>query len=254
MTNPIVHRQILPDVLKGAAVLLMIQVHLMELFAKQEIYDGFWGKVSLFLGGPPAAPVFMVVMGYFIAKSGSGTMPLVFRGFRLMVYGFLLNTGLNLNLFYHIFSGKMEVNPLPYLFGVDILFLAGLSIVLIGILRRVLHASVFLWLMLTLLVAAAGLFLPTGNIDENCQTYLLAFFYKETWWSYFPLFPWLAYPLAGYSFQLIEKQYINQVFTTRKLLLIGFAFLVPALIGFKYGFAITIDLPAYYHHALTYFL
>ena len=41
------------DLLKGLAVIFMIQVHIMELFAKQEIYDGIAGKISLFFGGPP---------------------------------------------------------------------------------------------------------------------------------------------------------------------------------------------------------
>ena len=61
-----VTRSFTADLLKGMAVLAMIQVHLMELFARQEVYDSLTGKISLFLGGIPAAPVFMAVMGYFL--------------------------------------------------------------------------------------------------------------------------------------------------------------------------------------------
>ena len=54
------------DVLKGIAVLLMIQVHIIELFATDEIYNSNIGKILLFFGGPPVAPIFMILFGYFI--------------------------------------------------------------------------------------------------------------------------------------------------------------------------------------------
>jgi hypothetical protein len=54
-------------------VALMIQVHLMELFAQPAVLASWVGKVSLFLGGPPAAPVFMLIMGYYAAASTRST-------------------------------------------------------------------------------------------------------------------------------------------------------------------------------------
>ena len=57
----------LPDIVRGLAVVFMVQVHLTELFVTQDIYNSAFGKISLFLGGIPAAPVFMVMMGYFLA-------------------------------------------------------------------------------------------------------------------------------------------------------------------------------------------
>jgi uncharacterized membrane protein len=247
-------RLVLPDLLKGIAVLLMIQVHLMELFAKQELYDGFLGKVSLFLGGPPAAPVFMAVMGYFLAKSGSGTWSFIRRGLRLIVYGFLLNIGLNLHLFYHIFTGQSSLSPLPYLFGVDILFLAGLSIIVVALFRLILHDKVFLWLIVMLLVASATIFLPVGDGSNGWSDYLLAYFYKATWWSYFPLFPWLAYPLAGYCSSLIYDKYSQTNISRPKLYQVALIILIPIAVFFTFGFKVTTDLQAYYHHSVSYFL
>lgn len=247
-------RLVLPDLLKGVAVLLMIQVHLMELFARQELYDGFWGKVSLFLGGPPAAPVFMAVMGYFLAKSRSGALTFIGRGFRLIVYGFLLNTGLNLHLFYHIFTGQSSLSPLPYLFGVDILFLAGLSIIVIALFRLILRDKVFFWLIAMLFVASATTFLPAGNGNSSWSDYLLAYFYRATWWSYFPLFPWLAYPLAGYCYSLIYERYSQLIIPQTKLALAALVMLIPLAVFFPFGFNVTTDLQAYYHHSVSYFL
>ena len=78
------------------------------------------------------APIFMAVMGYFIAFSKKGLFLSVLRGIKLIVWGFALNIGLNLNLFYHIYNGTFQISPLEYLFGVDILFLAGLSVIFIA--------------------------------------------------------------------------------------------------------------------------
>ena len=125
------------DLLKGLAVIFMIQVHIMELFAKQEIYDGIAGKISLFFGGPPCAPIFMAVMGYFLFSSNKKTSYYLTRGCILFFGGILLNIGLNFNLLYHIFFAGYDINPFNYIFGVDILPLAGMSVVLIGLLKFV---------------------------------------------------------------------------------------------------------------------
>jgi surface polysaccharide O-acyltransferase-like enzyme len=76
------------DLLKGLAVIFMIQVHLLELFATQDIYVSWIGKISLFLGGPPAAPVFMVVMGYYFASSKRTLKSGTVRGLKLILLGF----------------------------------------------------------------------------------------------------------------------------------------------------------------------
>jgi uncharacterized membrane protein len=247
-------RLLLPDLLKGLAVLLMIQVHLMELFALPEIYNSNWGKISLFLGGPPAAPVFMAVMGYFLAISGAGTVSAIGRGLKLILYGLLLNIGLNLHLLYHIIIGESSLNPLSYIFGVDILFLAGLSVITIVLFRKIFNNTLIWWLMAMILVVTASTFIPYGNSEEQWSTYLLAFFYRASWWSYFPLIPWLAYPVAGYTFRLIEIRLPNRLVSSKNSILAGLILVGILLATFSYGFGISSDLQAYYHHNLFYFL
>lgn len=83
------------DLLKGVAVVLMIQVHLFEQFATIDLFEGIAGRVSLFFGGPPAAPVFLAVMGYFISHSRKTTAHQIRRGILLILGGILLNIGLN---------------------------------------------------------------------------------------------------------------------------------------------------------------
>ena len=57
------------DALKGIAILLMIQVHILELFAVPKIVESHLGKLVLFLGGPSVAPLFMVIFGYFLLSN-----------------------------------------------------------------------------------------------------------------------------------------------------------------------------------------
>ena len=52
------------DLLKGIAAILMIQVHIIELFATNDISESTAGKFLLFLGGPAVAPVFIILLGY----------------------------------------------------------------------------------------------------------------------------------------------------------------------------------------------
>ena len=91
MTN----RSQTPDLLKGIAVVLMIQVHIVELFATPEIFESQMGKILLFLGGPLCAPIFMVIFGYYIAATKKTTSKLLARGVRIFLAGMLLNIGLN---------------------------------------------------------------------------------------------------------------------------------------------------------------
>jgi len=242
----------LPDLIKGIAVILMIQVHLMELFATTHIYQGLLGKISLFLGGPPAAPVFMAVMGYFIAGSKKTFSAHLWRGLKLILLGLLLNIGMNFNLLLNIYKGTFELNPLHYLFGVDILFLAGLSIILIALLKLIYDEKLPAWLLTVLLVGSLNRFLPAYSGENEVMRYLLACFYGFSPWSYFPVFPWLAYVLIGFTFRLIiKKNLIPEVSSSlRKYFFV--ALLIVLIFTFHFGFRISTILNVYYHHDLIF--
>ena len=242
-------RYLLPDLLKGIAVILMVQVHLTELFATPAFFDSWAGKVSLFLGGPAAAPVFMAVMGYFMAWKGVSSKALLVRGIKLIGLGILLNIGLNLHLLINYFGGAFSgIDPWTYIFGVDILFLAGLSMLVIAGIQKVAKKHWFLWALALLLAAGAGSFLPLYKGELQVIHYLQAYFWGEVYWSYFPLFPWLSYPLAGFLFYSISKSTNISQWSGITLVIIWLALLVGIAISFNYGFRISIDLPAYYHH------
>jgi uncharacterized membrane protein len=260
-------RNPVPDLMKGIAVVAMIQVHLMELFARQEIYDSMLGKISLFLGGPFAAPVFMAVMGYFIAASRKGRGDKVKRGlgdkvkrglgdkvrrgFLLILLGLLLNIGLNFHLLIKIYNGTFDLNPLEYIFGADILSLAGLSMLFIVLMETLSRKPLLHSLMIALLISILHPLLP--DLPLKMQ-YIQAFFYGDYSWSYFPLLPWLAYPMLGYGFykfQTTMPAELERLNRNRTILLILSAIILMLL--FLPAFKIITDLPAYYHHQVFLF-
>ncbi|MDY0105010.1 MAG: heparan-alpha-glucosaminide N-acetyltransferase domain-containing protein [Lentimicrobium sp.] len=246
-------RFLLPDLLKGLAVLFMVQVHITELFATERFYLSIPGKISLFLGGVPAAPLFMVLMGFFIGFRTLKTGPIMFRGLKLIAGGFLLNFGINFHLFYRIFTGKIDLNPLPYFFGVDILFLAGLSLMVLAIIKWLFREQYIYSLILAVVIPALSLFLPVYHGDSMTLNYFLPYLYSDAWWSYFPLIPWLAYPLLGFGVGIIIKKYpdiIKRRVTDPNIFLL---IVLLVLLFLHYGFRISSNLAAYYHHGLSFF-
>jgi uncharacterized membrane protein len=83
--------------------------------------------------------------------------------------------------------------------------------------------------------------------------YVSAFFYGSTTWAYFPLFPWLAYPLAGVAFyQIKEKLNISKLQNgaIRMLTLIVFLFFMTSTIF--YAVKVASNLQTYYHHGILF--
>ncbi|MCX7611334.1 MAG: heparan-alpha-glucosaminide N-acetyltransferase domain-containing protein, partial [Ignavibacterium sp.] len=141
------------DLLKGIAVLFMIQVHITESFLFQRLQQETFGKISFFLGASPAAPVFMIVVGYFLSLK-KNLLYYIERGVVLFLCGILLNIGMNFfSLVKYFQSEIIGENPLEYIFGVDILPFAGLSIIIIGLLKEIFYDRYYLYLITGLLVA-----------------------------------------------------------------------------------------------------
>lgn len=244
----------LPDLLKGFAVFLIVPVHILELFIDYPGHESLFGKTLLFLGGPFAVPVFMIVMGYFIARNKKPLTQNLLRGTKVFIVGFLLNIGLNFHLLLKIKFSGWQINPLEYIWGVDILYLAGLSIIFLSILKLVKNNPGLISLILVFLVTGI-----TGLLNKELMTternYILPFIAGTYSWSYFPLFPWLTYPLAGFAFYHFEEKVMRFLKLQKwisAVFLLGIAILI--LIFSKWGFKTTINLSAYYHHTFLFSL
>jgi hypothetical protein len=238
----------LPDLLKGFAVFLIIPVHILETFIDFPGRESVFGKTLLFLGGPIAVPVFMMVMGYFLAKNQNPFTNNFFRGIKIFLAGLLLNIGLNFHLLLKIQFTGWQFNPLEYIFGVDIFYFAGLAIILLSVLKTLKSGREWIALLLVLAVTVATSFVNQKLMVPE-RNYIFPFI-GGTWsWSYFPLFPWLAYPLAGFAFFYFEERLLAFINQRKTISGIFFTVIFVLVLYFgKQGFTITTDLPSYYHH------
>jgi len=235
----------------------MIQVHIMEQFATPAIYNNIIGKVSLFLGGPPCAPVFMAVMGYFLSSSEKPFMYYLKRGLILLTGGILLNIARSANLLHYIYLDQITPDPFFYIFGVDILPLAGLSIIIIGSLKIIFKNNYVLYFILAIVFASVGPFLGTFGASGSFSSYLNAFLWGNYEWSYFPLFPWCAYILLGFAFrQLSQNTSFFSKYNSSYSLVLSIPLLIASGLTIKYASEIAHNLngaDGYYHHGILFF-
>lgn len=248
-------RERVPDLLKGVGVVLMILVHLVELFGTDALRTTPAGHVAMFLGGPPAAPTFLMVMGYFVARRPTTSARMLSRGLRLVAGGLLLNLALNANVLRSIHAGRFHLDPLAYVFGADILPLAGLSLMLIAILRPLLRGSVLAWSATALAVSALPWLVPAGvpPPSPSSADYVAAFVHSRATWSYFPLIPWFAYLAIGHALGLLRQRPMpaSAPSVARGL---GTAAVVGLTLSIGWASSITSALPRYYHHSTLFAL
>lgn len=241
------------DLLKGISVLLMIQVHIIELFATQEINQSTAGKFLLFLGGPFVAPVFVLLMGYYVAASKRPFNELIIRGVKLFVLGMFLNVALNLNLIIKVSNGLLNLDLLPYLFGVDILHFSGISIVVLACFKRLFEKNWLFILLAIFLSGAVTYTLSEINLEHITAKYLSSFIFGSSSWSYFPLFPWLVYPLLGFMFYRLQIEFnLSWLYSVRMKILTGFLFPLFLFFTFNYAVNISSQLSSYYHHTILF--
>ncbi len=123
----------------------MILIHVMRHWGDPATWTTPIGTVVSFLGGPPAAPVFMFLMGASVAFSRRTSFrSLASRGVLLVAAGYLLNLVRGtLPLSAGLATGVVTPDevapftPLSLLWMVDILQLAGCSLILMAALREV---------------------------------------------------------------------------------------------------------------------
>ena len=247
-------RYSLPDLLKGFAVFLIVPVHILETFIVPAGRESLFGQIILFLGGPFAVPVFMMVMGYFVARSKRSNTSSIFRGIKILILGLLLNIGLNFNLLLKIQFQDWQIDPWKYIFGVDIFYFAGLSIIILSLIKMLKKKQVLILGFLILLVIGSTAYI-NELLTSSDESYILPFIGGSYWWSYFPLFPWLVYPLIGFLFFRIEPGFMEFLSRSRMISWIaGIVIFVMVIVFWDFGFHVTIDLTQYYHHEFLYFL
>jgi len=233
------------DLARGMAVFFMVAVHTLEVFAKPEVKNSIFGQIIEFLGGPPAAPVFMTLMGFsFIYSSKSEFKTKLLRGFKLFMSGYVLNTLRGVIPFAISNYLKLDIaktfqieklNEYTIMTIVDILQFAGIALMIMALIQKfrfnkyIILFSAFLISMVSPFLWGFKLNIPV--IDQISELLWgdqpIGFSFIDNKIA-FPIFPWLAFPLVGMFFGETVKNSNNANRTFRHF---GIAGILVLLIG-----------------------
>lgn len=194
-------RQVELDIAKGFAILFMVWVHTAETFGNEQ---GIGNAIVEILGGPFAAPVFMVCMGIGMCYAKKTVAKdLAKRGVGLLFVGLILNVFryvIPLFIGYAATGETLFLYTFPFLFGVDIMEFAGLAFLLFALAKK------FGWSDKTL-AAIAVISSLCGILLKGIST---GFLYADQFlgyiWgndnaeTYFPFLNWIIFPVFGYLF------------------------------------------------------
>jgi uncharacterized membrane protein len=243
------------DFLKGVAIIAMVQLVLTEFFGSSALQNSTFGKISLFLGGVPVAPVFLSIMGYYIAHNKKSSKELVIRGVKLIVSGFFLNIARNIVPLYAVVTGASQHSALTYIFEVDILILAGLSVIAMAVLIKQFDGHVLLYIGVILILLFLQYIAPPVE-KQFPGSLILPYFYGSYPGAYFPFIPWFSYVLAGFTFFHFKHFFIADNFkhNSKVKIILIFQSGLLFLISMPFGFNVSIHPRIFAHHGLMFFL
>lgn len=195
------------DLARGLAVAFMVLVHVLGHYGTAAAWATPLGTAVTFLGGPPAAPVFMFLMGTSLAFSRRATPRGILRRAAWLAFlAYLLNVlrgwlPATLGLTTGVVTPEQlaPYTPSALLFMVDIHQMASLALVVLAALTAV-RAGPLVALGLVAVVAVVSPLLWGRTVGHPLVDGGLALLWGDAWNVFFPLLPWVAYPLAGMAY------------------------------------------------------
>ena len=192
------------DLARGLAVVFMIMVHVLRHWGDPATWSTPIGTLISFLGGPPAAPVFMFLMGASLPFSRRISFTsLARRGLWLVAAGYLLNVfrgtvPLSAGLATGIVTSEQVTpfTPFSLLTMVDILQLAGCSLIVMAALREVARPG-RVWLAVAAAIVLIAPLLHGRVTGMPGPDALLGMLWATGDNIFYPVFPWLVFPLVG---------------------------------------------------------
>jgi len=256
-TKAPVERRIELDIAKGIAVLTMVCVHVVAVFSNESVSESAFGLAWENIATFPAAPLFMLAMGTGLVYSRRQTAEYAFkRGALLLVAAYVLNAlrgfiPISLGLMIGRFAEEsLWYEPIMSFLEVDILAFAGLSLILVGVLR----ALSVPWAAYPVVGVAIGSvhYLVRGiTVGNPVADSLLSLLWAAGENCYFPFVSWVLFPLAGVAFgTLLRRSKDTRRFYLWSIVIGAVAFLGSAwIVDFEFG-RYFFDQPAdydYYH-------
>ena len=223
-------RFVYADLLRGWALIVMIEVHVFNAFLIPSLKETSWFEVLNFINGL-VAPSFLFISGFaFIISSERRIDDLrkfgIYFWNKLSRIFLIFLAGYSLHLPYFSFYKVINKTSLPQLitwFNVDILQCIAAGLMLLLVLRIVIKSDkLFYGLIITITILISLISPVIWKIEFT--DYLPVFFanyLNKSHGSFFPLFPWSFFLLAGAVFSRYyvisrnkngEQYFIKQIF------------------------------------------
>ncbi len=245
-------RFIFIDLLRGWALLVMIEVHIFNVMLMPTLKETSWFTVLNFINGL-VAPSFLFISGFAFAISTRGKSDelrklnysfwkKIGRISLIILAGYALHLPiLSLRRLMHFYSRDVIIS----FFNVDILQCIGIGLLLLVLLRLIIKSEKFYNAILIVLTFLIAVFSPVvWRIDfAKFMVIPLANYFNAMHGSYFPLFPWLGFLLAGavtckYYLEAregnYEKIFINRIMIAGIVIALAGHLLLLDFVGFSF--------------------
>lgn len=195
------------DVARGFTVFIMPAVHSMVTYSTPVVQHSLLGQILGFLAEGPGAELFMLLMGLCISYGRKKSKKQILaRSFKLLCLAYFLNfikiilplywDGIPVNVFTENYIPNNLSGWLLLIFMGDILQLAAIAYLVCGLLYQVRQFA-----RLSIMLAAVVIIMsPLAWHVHSCNILpaaILDLFVGTPPRCFFPVFPWLAYPLIG---------------------------------------------------------
>jgi len=195
------------DLARGFTVLMIAPIHTMLVYSRLETRDTCLGYFLAFIAEGPGAQLFMLLMGVYVAFSKPKPFDMVFlRSFVLLVAGYALNIlkfalPMKMGWLPDSLLPDLQAGDNPYgyaqvIFMGDILAFAAIALLILYFVKQ--HRKYHeLAVWLAIFVALGSPFFWDLRYGYPVVDYLLQLLGGHPPVVFFPLFPWLVYPLVG---------------------------------------------------------
>ncbi len=197
------------DLLRGLAILVMIEVHVFNAFLSPEFSNTKWFAILNFINGL-VAPSFLFVSGFAFQVSSNSKLDVmrqigkpflkkIARMFQIILIGYALHLP-----FFSLSRILNNSNPqlLSGFFAVDVLQCIGVGLLFLFLLRLLIKSDTFYhYILITtlLFVMILSPFVWQINFTNWFHPFFANYFNRLNG-SLFPIFPWLNFILAGAIF------------------------------------------------------
>lgn len=205
------------DLARGIAIIAMVAIHSIVFIGSEELRTTPIGYLCNSIISFLAAPVFMFIMGLLLTFSSKAPLKRqLLRGFLIFALGYALNLfrgtiPIAVALQFEWLADSENENPLLYLLEDDILQFAGLALVTLALVKRLLPWK-NVWFIIAGLITFISPLLWNKSVDQPVVNYLVSLFTGSEIYNFFPFFPWIAFPLFGMGYGELLKTSNKTVF------------------------------------------